>query len=224
MGQSGTNSEVSQLAESARILELLLQFIDPTKEPPPLIWEHVEGLVDAADKYQINGIVPWFERAVEREAFTFKRIGNPVVCFELADRFKLRNIINMTTRDLIRSSTTDLTFKPTVDARLLSRMYRFRAARTSALVAKLLTIEKYTMEQNGYCSTHGDIDPSPWISELVQEAILTPSWEHIKGWIEMQGQWGECPCEWPEVPPTLEREMQDLESESPILWVTGQSD
>jgi hypothetical protein len=67
MVDSTTNSEILKLTEDAETLDFLLRVIDPTKDSPSLIQEVVEKLLNAADKYQIDGVQSWRQKEVELE-------------------------------------------------------------------------------------------------------------------------------------------------------------
>ncbi|PVF96029.1 hypothetical protein CPB86DRAFT_663839, partial [Serendipita vermifera] len=62
LGTTVTNEEILTLSENAKTLDILLHLIDPTKEPPPLDWTCVEDVLNAGDKYQVSGVLGWFQR------------------------------------------------------------------------------------------------------------------------------------------------------------------
>ncbi|CAG8619750.1 11472_t:CDS:2, partial [Acaulospora colombiana] len=92
LGKNATNEGILTLGENAKTLDFLLRLIDPTKEPPPLIWTLVKDVIEAGDKYQINGMLGWFQRGVEMEAHQDGVIDDPLLCLELADRYKLPDV------------------------------------------------------------------------------------------------------------------------------------
>jgi hypothetical protein len=71
MVDSAASDEILKLTEDAETLDSLLRVIDPTKDSPSLIQGVVERLLNAADKYQIDGVQSWHKKEVELE--TFKR-------------------------------------------------------------------------------------------------------------------------------------------------------
>jgi hypothetical protein len=219
MGHNTANGEILKLAEDAETLDLLLQFIDPTKVPPPLIWKAVRKLLDAADKYQINCILSWFQREVEVEALKNNTIGNPLVCFELADQFKLTNLINLAACDLIKYPTAELIFNPTVNAQLVGHIYQLRAERTRCLVMAIRDIDSYSSEQlaNVVCHVHGEARFRSSLGVAVDIVFETPSWKALKEYVEFCTEEAECVCEQHAIPPKLEPIMLDLEAKIPAL-------
>jgi hypothetical protein len=104
MGNNAESGEILKLTEDAATLDLLLQFIDPTKESPRLVWDTVEKFIDAADKYQVNTVLSWFQKEAELVALNNHYIERPMLCLELADRFKFENLARLAARDLIKLS------------------------------------------------------------------------------------------------------------------------
>jgi hypothetical protein len=219
MGNNATNSEILKLTEDAETLDLLFQFIDPTKEPPRLIWETVVKFMDAADKYQVNGVLSWFQKEAELEASRKNSIGYPLICFEVAARFNLKDLINLAARDLIKSPKGNLEFSPTVDSRLVSRIYQLRADRTSRLIIEIRDIERYSRKQlaNAACHLHSKARFRTNLDSITQDIFDEPSWTYLQGYLAFAAETVECECEQLFIPPRLDREMQELEAQIPTV-------
>jgi hypothetical protein len=221
MGNNAENGEILKLTEDAATLDLLLQFIDPTKESPRLIWDTVEKFIDAADKYQVNGVPSWFQKEAELAALNNHYIERPMLCLELADRFEFKNLARLATRDLIKLSENDLRFQPKVNGHLVSRIYQLRADRANRLARAIKEIDIYTGEKlkNESCHLHSEARSRFDVVGAIRAIISFPHWENLKFVFDLQSEHDRyaCVCEYPRIPPSVDDKMWALESEIPVL-------
>jgi hypothetical protein len=218
MSGNAANGEILKLTEDSEALDLLLHFIDPSKESPPLIWETVGKFIDAADKYQVKGVLSWFQKEAELEGLKNHHIEKPVVCLELASRLKFNNLVCLAVRDLIKVQMDFLKFHPGENVHLVSRIYELRTNRAIKLAEAIQKVYVHTSKQlmNQSCNLHGEARCRFDIVDAIQLAISCPSWEQTKYYLDYCSD-GACICMHPIIPPALEDEMQALENKIPEL-------
>lgn len=176
--------------ESYATLECLLRHIDPLKDTPPLDWNRVEGLLAAAEKYQITSVFRWFEREAALALTTGRApdLPNPVFCLALATRYDLNT-----------------TARLALDGRLFEHLLRLRTARAQWLAMVVLNCDGHKRQ----CWIHPD---RFWAQNAIQAVIHEPSWAALVSSIKNEFV-KDCRCRGPQSSTYWTEKAKELEDE-----------
>ncbi|PVF96037.1 hypothetical protein CPB86DRAFT_737705 [Serendipita vermifera] len=211
LGESAKNEEILSLTESYATLECLLRHIDPLKDTPPLDWNRVEGLLAAAEKYQITSVFRWFEReaALALTAGRAPDLPNPVFCLALATRYDLNTTARLALRQLIKCPVSEIRMTPYLDGRLFEHLLRLRTARAQWLAMVVLNCDGHKRQ----CWIHPD---RFWAQNAIQAVIHEPSWAALVSSIENELV-KDCQCRGPQSSTYWTEKAKELEDELPEL-------
>ncbi|PVF93747.1 hypothetical protein CPB86DRAFT_876900 [Serendipita vermifera] len=184
LGEGTQNQEALNLTEDHLTLERFLCHIDPVKDVPHLDWDRVPGVLQAAEKYQVNSIFKWFEREVSLSmtATHYPTLPNPMLYFTLVRRYDLRVTEKLALRQLIKCPLSEITGSPHVDSSLLKGTYILRISRSQWLMD---VIDEYSNDlfasgcrhSNGVTIHYGS--SRDWKSFAKRAIVAEPSWSAI---------------------------------------------
>ncbi|PVF96025.1 hypothetical protein CPB86DRAFT_875258 [Serendipita vermifera] len=180
------------LTEDGRTLEYLLSLVDPAKYNPDLDWEVIEYVLAAADKYQIETVLPWFEREVTLEGCRSSpsAIEEPMLCLALATRYKLPEVVDMALRQLIRSPVEEVRKEVAIGEYLSKYIMNMRGIRTSQLIDAVLVLgQRY---DEGHCEIHKEFFLW-WARALIARLALEPNSSIIFAGLK-ENQFDLCTC------------------------------
>lgn len=135
-GSDNQKSEPLKLSEPATTIELLLSYLDPTNLTRVINPITIELLLVAAHKYQMNGILSWFEhevsidkvdrvRSTTQEAFLF---SHPALVLALAVRCDFEEVGKVALRELCGGDLKALMEVP-LNGPITREIYRVREER-----------------------------------------------------------------------------------------------
>jgi len=106
--EASTTLAPVDVAETINTLELFLTHLAPDDVPPPIDPDTIEGLLQAAHKYQTNKILRWFqaEATINKEYVATRTsnkalvVSHPMLTLALAVRFDLVDTIRVALREI----------------------------------------------------------------------------------------------------------------------------
>jgi hypothetical protein len=182
---SGTsNQHMVNLTEDYKTLEYFLSHIDPAKRTPQLNWDRIPGVLEAADKYQVNNILHWFEREVSLLLTPpdHPPLPDPMLCFTLARRYSLHEAAKLSLRELIKCPITKLVGYDQVESRLFQHIVKLRVERTEYLVDLIYGLPENPYEHDHGCSAkrhHPSEKIKMWKWAAAKNVVAEPSWSAI---------------------------------------------
>jgi hypothetical protein len=212
------------VTEDSTTVEALLLFIDPAKAAPPLHWSIAESFLEAADKYQIQGVPTWFDREVRAEAGRRHTedyaLKSPMTCLGLAIRYNLPEVSAYALRDLIRHPLQDIGSHPAVNARWMSYLFGLRAEKIKHLLDTAFELEAHAKAMFGQepCDIHDRRSDFVWARSATKAIVTHPYWETLRSSFReaIHDSWEEgCTCLRTALPEGLERRMKLLENTVP---------
>jgi hypothetical protein len=219
LGDSARNEDILTLTESHSTLEHLLQHIDPLKDTPPLIWNRVGDLLEAAEKYQIVSVFRWFEKevAIGMRAKPTPQLPNPIFCLALASRYELRTTAKLAVRQLIKYPISEIKLVYLINERLFEHLLRLRTARSQWLAMVILQCDfHYDINYGRSCEFHPENDTWFWMQIAMQAVIEEPSWAALESSVNNNLPKG-CRCRRPYLPEHWKEKAEQKEAELPEL-------
>ncbi|KAG8854221.1 hypothetical protein FRB91_003872 [Serendipita sp. 411] len=139
--QSSGPLEELRLTEDSTTLDQLLRFLDPTKKPLPIDMDTVEGLLESAQKYQVERVFEYWEEQVKVQDEDRKviKIRYPMMTFFLASHFGRDDLTKLAERELVRAPDKDLYLSKgfIVDHREVIRITQLRQKRSEKLIGRI---------------------------------------------------------------------------------------
>jgi hypothetical protein len=219
LGDNAQNEDILTLTESYSTLEHLFQHIDPLKDTPPLIWDRVGDLLEAAEKYQVVSIFRWFEKEVAL-GMTKKptpQLPNPIFCLALASRYELRTTAKLAVRQLIRYPISEIKSVYLINERLFEHLLRLRTARSQWLAMVILQCDfHYDKKYGRSCGLHPENETRFWTQIAMQAVIEEPSWAALEFSINNNLPQG-CGCRRPHLSEYWKEKTEQKEAELPEL-------
>ncbi|KAG8751226.1 hypothetical protein FRC14_008068 [Serendipita sp. 396] len=193
MLEIGTGNPMGQqaelrLAENFTTLDQLLRLLDPTKKPLPIHIDTIEGLLESAQKYQVERVFEYWEEQMKviDEYGGIIKIRHPMMSFLLAMRFGRDELTTLALRELIRAPDKSLSL---VNHKAITYVYGLRQERSEKLIAHIHKFQK-TIRGFDCCLRPGlaltkDVTPS-----LILQLIKEPSWNTFEKNMDI---WSSCP-------------------------------
>jgi hypothetical protein len=207
--------DVLKLAEDCETLEYLLRHIDPAQKRPDLDWQVISRVLSAADKYQIQNVIPWFEKEVALEVAKASppTIQEPLLCFELATHYGLPSTARIALRQLTISSTQEIEKNKTAGDHLIKKILILRAERIQWLTDVILQLGNEYTSNN--CKLYFHKMPFlTWARAVIQAIAVEPSSRVVFSPIVKVGS---CSCQWPYLSPDWKEKILAKERELPRL-------
>ncbi|CAG8619731.1 11471_t:CDS:2 [Acaulospora colombiana] len=208
------------LTEDSNMLEALLLFIDPAKEARPPTWWAVDKFINTAEKYQVKGVIKWFEQEVEKERSQHGELTSPMVCLALATQYGLKKVTQYALQDLVKAHIRDIKHHPGVDSRYMVHLMQLRTDRTCRLIGGIFEIEiemKKAKKRN--CQIHPD-EPDDLLDFARQRVIYHPNWKRLVedvNEIIIDSIREGCICSKFDILDEIDEEMMQLDSDLPRL-------
>ncbi|PVF93742.1 hypothetical protein CPB86DRAFT_789749 [Serendipita vermifera] len=185
VGDGAQKQEMTTLYEDYATLEYFLCHIDPAKETPQLDWDRMEGTLQAAEKYQVNNVLKWFEKEATQSltAPNYPLLSDPTLCFALARRYDLHMITRLSLRQLIKCQLSKIMESPYIDGLLLKRILCLRAERTQVLVDLIRDCPEVPYKRNPECTYCNQLkyleSHIGWKWSAMRAIVTEPSWSGI---------------------------------------------
>ncbi|KAG8823654.1 hypothetical protein FRC18_010695 [Serendipita sp. 400] len=190
--QSSGPLEELQLTEDSTTLDQLLRFLDPTKKPLPIDMNTVEGLLESAQKYQVERVFEYWEEQVKVQDEDRKviKIRYPMMTFFLASHFGRDDLTKLAERELVRAPDKELYLSKgfLVDHREVIRIIQLRQERSEKLIGRIRDSQA-TMYPN--CCREVLLMETK-ILPLTLQLIKEPSWNTFERNIDI---WSSCPSQ-----------------------------
>jgi hypothetical protein len=197
-GEGAQNQDIVVLTEDHKTIEQFLCHIDPAKDTPSLDWDRVAGVLQAAEKYQVNSIIKWFEKEVSMSltATYYPTLPNPMLYFALARRYDLHMTARLALRQLIKCPLSEIFGSVHVDSSLLKHIVTLRVARAQWLADVIHECPDFPYSNKAKCYTHnspyGGTGHHLWKRSAMKAVMAEPSWSAIVS--SLGGTGGKCPC------------------------------
>ncbi|KAG8781459.1 hypothetical protein FRC15_008686 [Serendipita sp. 397] len=182
-----------QLTEDSTTLDQLLRFLDTTKKPLPIHMDTVEGLLESAQKYQVEQVFDYWEEQMIVRDVEMHVIGirHPMMSFFLAARFRRDEFARLALREFIRApdSNLDLPKGFMVEHRRIIHLTRLRQERSRYLIDYIYDFHR-GMGPNDCCTEQAMTMMGAKTIPLVLELMKEPSWATFE---RNMSVWPGCP-------------------------------
>ncbi|KAG8823656.1 hypothetical protein FRB91_010890 [Serendipita sp. 411] len=195
MLEIGTGQELC-LTEDSTALDQLLHLLDPAKNPRPVHINTIEGLLGAAEKYQIERVFEYWENQMTARDTTMKFIGirHPMASFFLAGHFGRNEFASLALREVLRAPDTELDLPTlrrfTVDHKVITQLTRLRQERSRKLIDHIYNHQKTIFIPTDCCTRQALLMMGANTIPLVLQLIKEPSWNSFERNIDI---WPGCP-------------------------------
>jgi hypothetical protein len=220
-GEGIQDQDILTLAEDHKVLEQFLCHIDPAKDTPNLDWDLVAGVLQAAEKYQVNSILKWFERDVSLSltATFYPTLPNPMLYYALALRYDLHMTAKLALRQLIICPLSEIIENNHVNSSVLSRIFALRVARAQWLSDVIHECPNHPYPSNDCHSHHQAYYPvfRDWKSLVTKAVMAEPSWSVIAAIVTGLGGRRTCHCVPLENATEQKRKAEEMEAKLPDL-------
>jgi hypothetical protein len=221
-GSTSTTVAPVDVTESINTLELFLTHLDPNDIPPPIDPNTIEGLLQAAHKYQTSKILRWFEveatvtrkNEATRTSHNALVISHPMLTLALAVQFDLVETIRIALREIsgchsniLSENTQQFTFPlyPAVLRLREQRLIRYEnwigvlANSETSEIVELLFMEKprskVTRDVPKFCMLC-TAKRSEWILGMMKAVKQRPQWKSFIAAYDVEHRCGQCDRSW----------------------------
>jgi hypothetical protein len=197
---SAPNQGTMIFPEDYKTVEYFLCHIDPAKRTPELDCARIVGTLRAAEKYQVNNILHWFEKEVSTLLTTTGPpvLPNPMLCFILTHRYNLYEAAKLTLRELIRCPFSKIVISGIVNSRSLQRLFKLRLERTQFLIKIIGECPDLPYQHGNDCHTRETPSIAEWKKLATGAVVMEPSWLAIVTIIQnktSEHRFSECRCQ-----------------------------
>jgi hypothetical protein len=219
VGDGAQNQETPILAEDYLTLEYLLCHIDPAKQTPRFFWIRMAGMLQAAEKYQIDSIFKWFKREASLSLTwdDYTITADPMLTLSLALRYDLDETARQALRELLKCSVWDITGGPNIDSSLWRRVSILRSQSTQELIDIIHECPDDPYGHDAECLSETGPHVMDWKKRAVRAVVEDPNWSAIVNSVTDDApEWEVCDC----IPlghVKQKKEVMKLEEEIPDL-------